>query len=349
MRIRTLLLPLLLMLLLPAAAPAEEKLQIYTIKKGDTLWGISERFIKDPYYWPNLWSNNPFITNPHLIYPGQEVAIYDGRMKIIGTQPEPSAAPETSGVPAAIPPAETPDKPATTEPLPEPQEEIIIKTLGGAEGFVSVAQMARAGSVVDTVDNRIMMAEGDTVFCKMADLAGTQPGDAFDIIAPGKEIRHPVSNALLGHQVASVGTLIILSADQDVATARITDSNQEIQRGNLLVPFKTPTSEIALKQAQKQLFGYIIAARQGKLGLGQNDIIYIDLGENDGLEVGNLLYMTRPRQQSEVIREKTDIKLPEVLLGSAVVLETEGNTASALVLKAVDAIVRGDLVRTIVE
>ena len=70
------------LLLLPLSAIAEEP-QIYTIKKGDTLWGISERFIKDPYYWPNLWSHNPDIPNPHFIYPGQKLAIYDDRIEII--------------------------------------------------------------------------------------------------------------------------------------------------------------------------------------------------------------------------------------------------------------------------
>jgi len=346
---RKLLLPLLLIFLLPAIAPAEEKAQIYTIKKGDTLWGISERFIKDPYYWPNLWSNNQFITNPHLIYPGQKLAIYDGRIELVGTRPEPAAPAEPAATVVEPAPAESAPVAIEVAPEPVPQEEITIKTLGGAEGFVSVEQMAEAGSIIDTVDNRIMMAEGDTVFCKMTNLAGTQPGDAFDIIAPGKEIRHPVSNLLLGHQVASAGTLIVIGTDVDVATARITDSTQEIRRGNLLIPFKTPASEISLKQAQRQLNGYIIATRQEKLGLGQNDVIYIDLGENDGLEVGNLLYVTRPRRQSDAVRVKSEIQLPEVLLGSAVVLETEGKTASALVLKAVDAIVRGDLVRTVAD
>ena len=53
----------------------------------DTLWGISKRFIKDPYYWPNLWSHNPGIGNPHLIYPGQTLHIYDGRIEIVPVAP----------------------------------------------------------------------------------------------------------------------------------------------------------------------------------------------------------------------------------------------------------------------
>ena len=68
---------------LAGASLAKEEAIIYTVKQGDTLWDISQRFIKDPYYWPNLWSNNPDIGNPHLIYPGQKLRIYNGRIEII--------------------------------------------------------------------------------------------------------------------------------------------------------------------------------------------------------------------------------------------------------------------------
>ena len=71
----------------PAFAQADEP-TVYVIKKGDTLWGLSDRFLKDPYYWPNLWANNdPSITNPHLIFPGQKVKIYPDRIEL---QPAPA-------------------------------------------------------------------------------------------------------------------------------------------------------------------------------------------------------------------------------------------------------------------
>ena len=80
---RIILTTFLLLMIWPSLALAKEEPIIYTVKQGDTLWGISQRFIKDPYYWPNLWSNNPDIGNPHLIYPGQKLRIYDGRIEII--------------------------------------------------------------------------------------------------------------------------------------------------------------------------------------------------------------------------------------------------------------------------
>jgi len=339
------------LLLLPTIVIAENDGQVYTIKKGDTLWGISERFVKDPNYWPNLWSNNPSIPNPHLIYPGQKVMIYDGRIVIVGKEmpAETSSKPlgGTAGEPVVV------QAPATesqlSEPLPEPQEEIVFKTLGGAEGFVATDELQKAGKIVDTTDNRIMMASGDTVFCEMGNLANVKPGDTFNLIEVGKPILHPVTAKQLGNQIASLGSLIILSTDSQVATAKITSSYREIRRGALLLPYEPPTQEVILKQAQNPLNGVVIATKEGKISLGQNDMIYIDLGEQDGLEPGNLLYLTRSRKPSELISDQTELKLPDVLLGSAVVLDTKLQTASALVIKAVEAIYLGDNVLTVTE
>jgi hypothetical protein len=334
-----------LLLLVPAAVYAENNGRVYTIKKGDTLWGISERFIKDPYYWPNLWSNNPFIGNPHLIYPGQKLMIYDGRIEIVGME-RPLEAPATPDKPTLEP--STAVAPAS-EPLPVPQEEIVIKTLGGGEGFVSSDELEKAGKIVDTVDNRIMMAAGDTVFCEMDDLASVRPGDAFNLIEVGKEIQHPITGEIVGRQVANLGSLIILSVNEEVATARVTSSFREIRRGTLLIPFDPPAMEVVLKQSRNLLNGIIIATKEGKIGLGQNDLIYLDLGEQDGLETGNLLYLTRSRKPSELVQLQTELKLPDILLGSAVVLKTKQHTASALVLKAAEAIYLGDNVQTVIE
>jgi len=63
-----------------AAAFAVEQPSVYVIQKGDTLWGLSERFFSDPWYWPDLWAKNPDIANPHLIFPGQKVKVYADRI-----------------------------------------------------------------------------------------------------------------------------------------------------------------------------------------------------------------------------------------------------------------------------
>src|SRR5512141_2965502 len=80
----TALILLALALCVPCMAmAAQDKPTTYVINKGDTLWGLSERFLKDPYYWPNMWSKNSQVTNPHFIYPGQMVRVFPDRLELV--------------------------------------------------------------------------------------------------------------------------------------------------------------------------------------------------------------------------------------------------------------------------
>jgi len=328
------------LLLLPLAAVAEEGAQTYVIKKGDTLWGISNRFIKDPYYWPNLWSNNPEIGNPHFIYPGQTVAIYDGRLQIVPVTPAPPVE-EVETTPTAEP--AVPEEPAA-----EPEEVTLIAS-GGVKGFIDQSKTVGVGTLVDTVDNRLLMAKGDRVFVTLRAPETTSPGDKFSLFELGKEVQHPVTGETVGYQATALGALQIIEQGPDVATAIIVDSSREIQRGALLQPYRAPLAEVALKKAEKPLAGYIVSANEGKIALSQQDIIYVDLGTEDGLEVGNLLYVSRQRKATEYALGAKELQLPDILLGSAVVVETHPHTAAALILKSAQSMFRGDRVTAATE
>ena len=329
------------LLLLPLSAPAQEGGRTYIIKKGDTLWGISERFIKDPYYWPGLWANNPDIGNPHFIYPGQTLKIYDGRIELVPAYPAAAAI----EAPAAAAAPDSPPQPV----LPAPSPAITINTLGGARGFVGDEEIAAAGVLVDTIDNRILMAGGDTVFVKPQDPAGIRPGDRFSLFSIGERVLHPLTNQPVGYQVAELGSLQITEGGSKVATAVITDSLREIQRGALLLPWQPTVQEIELNRAERELSGYIVAGGEGKIALSQFDIVFIDRGAADGLEVGNMLHISRQRMATELAYGAEELQLPDVLLGSAVVVETQPRTAAALVLKSADSMYRGDRVTTVTE
>jgi len=339
---RTLLLSCLL--LLPLAAMAEEGARTYVVKKGDTLWGISERFLKDPYYWPNLWSNNPEIGNPHFIYPGQTVAIYDGRLQIVPAAP---VAPEAAG--EEVPPEETVASEAPVVETAAASEAVTIRVKDGAKGFIDEREFAGVGTLVDTVDNRLLMAEGERVFVTLRNPAAVRPGDKFSIYELGKEVLHPKTGETVGYQAAELGTLQVTELGSQVATAVILDSFREIQRGALLRPYRAPQTEIDLKKAEQPLSGYVVSANEGKIALSQLDIIYVDFGAEDGLEVGNLLHISRQRKATELAGSAKDLQLPDVLLGEAVVLETLPHTAAALILKSVDSMYRGDRVTTAME
>lgn len=332
---RTILTACLLLMIWPAIACAKEEPIIYTVKQGDTLWDVSQRFIKDPYYWPNLWSHNPAIGNPHLIFPGQKLRIYDGRIEII-----PVSGGSSSAVGAAV---------------VTPEEIFLIPTYGGAQSFITSQEVDTLGTLVDTVDNRVLLSTGDTVFLEMQDLAATKPGDVYELIKLGPRIFHPAREKQFGHQLSDhsigfqtirLGTVEITEVTPTVAVATITNSLREIERGARLLPYRPVPDHIPLLPAKETLNGYILSDDVGRLAMGQWEIILIDIGSDSGLQVGNELDIYRKRHATEQA-EKQTLELPDIDLGDAVVLEVQSGFAEALITRTSTLpIYRGDQVRT---
>jgi LysM repeat protein len=327
---------LILLLILSTALPvmAEEE-QVYTIKKGDTLWGLSQRFIEDPYYWPNVWADNPDITNPHLIFPGQKIHIKDGRLVIIPAYPE------------AKQPAETLQQPAAEEPQPEPVAEIKIKSTGSGVGFILTDEQP-LGSLVDSVDNRVLLTKNDLVFLKMKDNSNVRVGDTYGLFKRGKLVMHPKTKQPIGTMMNNLGYLQITEVNGDSVTARIGEVYREIERMAELFEYVPPSKDITLQSGKSDLAGYVVASREEKLALGSYDIVFIDLGSEDGLLPGNLFHISRPRTvTAEIVKQLGKITLPDAVLGAAVVIKANRKSATALVIKSVDAMFIGDQVTVV--
>ena len=323
-------------------AAAEEPI-IYTVKKGDTLWSISKRFIKDPHYWPNLWANNPAIGNPHLIYPGQVLSIHDGRIEIVpvGAKAEEPATAETAAA-------------AAPETAPAKAEEVrMVDTYGGARSFIGSDEMATLGTLIDATEDRVLLYEGEAVYLEMDNLASVAPGQRYQLLELGEDVKHPVTGQVIGKQISHLGFLEITGTTADVAVAVIRNSTREIQRGARVRPFEEIPAFIPRRPATAALHGYVVAADEGKLALSQLDVIHVDLGAADGLAIGNELSLFRQRTFTKSARplkqldQDNFVALPEIPLGKAIVIATGEKTAAAVVLEVANlTIFRGDQVRT---
>ncbi len=319
----------LLLMIWPCLAMAKEEPIIYTVKDGDTLWDISQRFIKDPYYWPSLWSNNPDIGNPHLIYPGQKLRIHDGRIEIIPVGEELS---DEAGASILI-----------------PDEVRMIATFGGAQSFIGPKEADNLGYLADAIDGRVLITEDDTVFLEMTDLEAVAPGDVYELITVGGKVFHPISDKLMGYQTIQLGTVKITEITPTVAVAQVTDALREIKRGAKVRPFRVIPDQIPRKLADMVVHGYILSDDIGKIAMGQWEVILLDIGEESGLEVGHELDLYRKREATEIAKEArtTPLVLPEIDLGDAIVLEVRHGFAEALIIRTTFLpIFRGDQVRT---
>lgn len=321
-----------LLLLIPGGYQARaegDAPSVYVIKKGDTLWGLSEQFLKDPHYWPNLWAKNgESITNPHLIFPGQKLRIFPDHIEIEGTAP--------AALGAAQPAA---GSKAADEPVAE-------KTymVSGGEGFLMETGFKPAGFIVSTYQNRQMVGEDDIVYIDLGKAHGAGIGDRFSIFKKMDAISHPVTNIILGNKVIPLGTLQVSEAEDKVSKAIITKSYMEIGAGAFITPYRERKKEVPLKAADRDLSGYIVETKTGNAALAAGDVAYLDLGSSNGVEPGNMLYIVRDVTPDRKFLEVPVDRLPREVIGALVIVETGKNTSTALIVKSIDTVYRGDKV-----
>jgi hypothetical protein len=310
-----------------AAEPDEPT--VYVVKKGDTLWGLSERFLKDPHYWPNMWARNSQITNPHLIYPGQQLRIFADHIEVV-----PKEQPAAGGQKAVAS--------KSTEIFQEVAEEKSF-TVRGSEGFLMEGDLKPYGSVIGIHHDRIVAGDDDIVYTDIGSNHGVKGGEKFSIYSRGNSVSHPLTNEIMGNKVVPLGTLQLTNIEPNASRAIITKSFKEISPGSMLVPYRDDKRrEVVLKMPTRELKGYIIESSSGANTISAGDIVYIDLGSAQGVEPGNLLYVVRDISLDQRYAQGRVDRLPQELLGALVVLETGKKTATALIVKSIDAISMGD-------
>jgi LysM domain len=318
-----------------------EEPTIYVVKQGDTLWGLSSRFLNDPNYWPNLWArNDPTVTNPHLIFPGQMLRIFPDRIV--------PAAP-TGWVPAG-PSARTVKPAPEAPPLPSQSEEIVpertFQVQGGA-GFILEKQVVPPGLIVATNQNRQLIGDHDFVYTDMGRDKGAKSGDRFSIFKDLGPVSHPLTKVVMGDKVIPLGDLQLTDVEAKSSRADVIRSFREIETGSYLMPYRDRRHEVTLKASNRELSGMIIDTQSGSRTIAAGDIVFLDLGSSQGVEVGNMLYVGREVEVDKLQFHGHVETLPVEVTGALVVVETGRNTSTALVVKGIDAIYRGDRVELI--
>jgi len=332
MKIKMIALLLALVFVTPALLMAAEQDEptIYVIKKGDTLWGLSEQFLKDPHYWPDMWSKNSQITNPHFIYPGQKVRVFPDRLEFV---PKEQAA--AGGQKSAL-------AGKAAEITQEVAEEKSF-TVRGNEGFLMETDVVPIGNVVGVHHDRIVAGDDDIVFTDIGASQGAKGGEKFSVYRKEASVSHPLTNEIMGNKVVPLGTLQLTDVEQKASRAIITKSYQEISPGSYLMPYRNGKHrEVALKMPARELKGFVIESYSGTSIIAAGDIVYIDLGSSRGGEPGNLLYIVRDVTLDQRYVQGRIDQLPQELVGALVILETGKKTATALVVKSIDAIYKGD-------
>ena len=335
--------------LVPSKVLDEER--DYIVKKGDTLWDISERFYEDPFLWPRLWNQNQYITNPHFIYPGDRIRLYPYRVLIETEEVTPPPVEEVKPLPPPMVEEAPPLPPSLPPPLPPPPE--IIRLVSYPEvrsaGFLT-KELEGIGRIIEAKVNKEQLVEEDEVYVNFQKGIEVLIGDQFTIIRVGDPIIHPVTKKKIGRKVQILGRTTIIATEEGRAqTALITRSYDSIRRGDELVPFFPPQEELPVSRLESPVYGWIVASKLPKLELVEGDVVYIDQGEENQIEPGNLFDVLR---RGAVVRDpvsKRKVKLPDEAIARVAVISTQQKTATAVILNTRLPIHVGDEIMAVTE
>jgi hypothetical protein len=330
----------------PDSGGTENEVIIHKIVPRDTLWDISEHYLKDPFKWPKVWKFNPYISNPHLIYPGNTVRLTPGGVEILAPDDLKAEGLDKIG----LEPGEATlvlEPEAIEESAPAVVKAPVVKDSTMARsGFVTAEELDASGAIIGPKDKKILVSDGDDVFVSFKDKDSVAPGGRYTIYSVGRKINHPETGGFLGNEIEILGSLTIKKAG-DVAEALVDNSFREILPGARLRPFTEPVREVEITRASTDVSGFIVMALEGKENLASGDIAYLDKGSADGLVKGNVMRVFRPvPQAADPMESGKMLALPPLELGTLVVLEAGEDTSSAVVVKGVKPINWGDQVST---
>ncbi|MDQ6619460.1 MAG: LysM peptidoglycan-binding domain-containing protein [Pseudomonadota bacterium] len=332
---------------------AERAPERYTVQKGDTLWGIAGKFLRDPWRWPDVWRmNREQISNPHHIFPGDVIVLDragapDGAPRL---RLERSTVRLSPGI--RVSPLESEAVP--TIPAGDIEPYLTRALVTGPEGLQTAAE------IVAGRDRRVVRGQNDLVYATGIDQAA---GDLWYIYRPARTFKSR-TNEVLGYEQRFLGVARI-ERFADVATVRIASASEEIQIGDKLVP--APREQITnyVPHSPPQLVnGQIIATTQDSAEFGRGTVVTIDKGAKDGLDAGSVLAIyhivppipdPRPSKEADRIAQFLEqtkffqpdrfVRVPDERSGLMFVYRVFDRVSYALILNTTETINIGDWVR----
>ena len=315
----------------------------YTVKSGDTLWDISNMFLRDPWLWPEIWHVNPTVQNPHLIYPGDVLTLATGangepqvtlaRGNVVRVQPIIRSTPI--------------EGPIATIPFDA------IKAFLGRPSIVSKDDMKNAPRVAGLRDRHIVAGAGHEFYVK--GMESREPG-RYSVVRVGDELKDPETGKVLGY-MGTYTAAARIDRISDLSKAQIIDSSRETTSGDLLFAedAQTVSADLLPRSPPAGVNGEIIAVVDGVSMIGSYRVVAINRGSGHGVEAGHVLAIDAkgevvPDGSCKQVRwsfcgNKT-ITLPSERVGTLLVFKTYEQLSYGLIVDATVPVRVTDRVRT---
>ncbi|MEA3109851.1 MAG: hypothetical protein QOI88_4456 [Gammaproteobacteria bacterium] len=332
-----------------SAALAPNAPDSYVVKRGDTLWGIAKVFLRDPWFWPEIWQVNKQIQNPHLIYPGDTLRLVyiDGRPRVTlqrGTMERGDSARVLPRV--------------RSEPLESAVTTIPYATVAAFMSKPSVLaneQIKAAPYVFATRDSHVVISSGDTLYARGFQ-SPVEIGTHYNVVRVGDPLRDPDDDRIVGYDGIFTGSGHVTRSG-DPATLIMTESSRETVPGDKLFAGGVDVPLDFIPSSPKvKINGRIMAVSDGVTVIGQYQVVVINRGARDGLSPGNVLgifglggYVRDTVNQGYLggmsrLGAK-NVRLPDERTGTFMVFKTFDQISYGLIMEAKDIIRVQDLVQ----
>jgi LysM repeat protein len=321
----------------------------YTVKKGDTLWDISSLFLQDPWYWPEIWQKNPQLQNPHLIYPGDVLTLVyvEGQPQIRVNVAQRKAIEQqgTSTLPVVklSPGVRSAPLEASIPSIPGDA----IRQFLSKPRVVTKEQLESAPRIIGSEDDHLILGSGSHVYIRgEIDKERVR----FSVFNPGDALRDPQSDDILGYEAKYAGEVRITEYD-DPASGDLTFTEREVLIGDRLLPEdKSKLENLYFPRIpDRDVKGQIISLYDAIFGVAQYQIVVINKGERDGMEVGYLLatYTQGTLVQDPYDKQRSElVKLPDERSGLIMIFKTFDRVSYALTMESKRVIHSNDFVLT---
>jgi LysM repeat protein len=310
----------------PVALREEQPLR-YVVKKGDTLWGIANHFLKQAWQWPEIWYVNDQVANPHLIYPGDVLTLIwkDGRPRVVKSQGVSALnveylAPQVRELPL--------DQAIPTIPI-----EAIRDFLRGPR-LVDADALKDAPYVLAFFEPHVVEGAGSGVY-----LQGVKDPQQlrYESVRLGDKYVDPDSGELLGWEAIPTAEIELRQFGDDTSIGHIARSSRESRAGDRLIkPLDDTLNANFYPQApDKPVGGRIISLHDALSQSGQYQVVTINKGERDGMKVGHVLSVMQSQRTAKDPYSSRTIKLPPLYAGTLMLFKIESRVSYGLIMESV--------------
>ncbi|PID38904.1 MAG: hypothetical protein CSA65_01525 [Proteobacteria bacterium] len=301
--------------------------EFHIVKKGDTLWELCQYYYGDPWAWPQLWAYNKGISNPHWIYPGDRVRLLAG-------------PPRRSGFAVVARGSRRYDKgPITLRQF----------------GFADPKDLEASGMIVGSKMEHLMLSLYHEVYVKGSKKKDKKSGVRFKprrgVTYTIYRIERPLKSAKkdLGHVVRILGSLRVKRVNKHkIATAEITEALNEIRRGDRVGPLRRTFKRLPVRPARKDLAGRVLDHLRLGIHIGQDDLVFLNRGKNQGVRRGNrFLVMRRGDGYRQMLQDKeVDHKeWPREAIAEIAVLDVREDASVGVITRSLKEVRKGDYIR----